>query len=137
VTVESADSGTVSSTYDPATGTITERPDATPAQFTNLFALLGQALASGQARVIGTATISGQQVYEIALADGGKGFFRIGSYQPVLLEVPSRTGQLVTYSVSVFEYLPATTANLSLLSLSDQHPGAQVVQGATTTGKRN
>jgi hypothetical protein len=137
VTVEYADSGTVSSTYDPATNTITERPDASPAQFTNLFALIGQALASGQARLIATTTISGQQVYEILLADGGKGFFRIGSYRPVLLELPSRTGQVITYSVSVFEYLPATAANLSLLSLSGQHPGAHVVQSAATTGKGN
>jgi hypothetical protein len=33
-----------------------------------------------------------------------------------------------------YEYLPATAANLSLLDLSAQHPGATVKSGAGTGG---
>jgi hypothetical protein len=33
-----------------------------------------------------------------------------------------------------YEYLPATAANLSLLDLSAQHPGATVQNGAGTDG---
>jgi hypothetical protein len=41
---------------------------------------------------------------------------------------------LETIHMETYEYLPATAANLSLLDLSAQHPGATVKSGAGTGG---
>jgi hypothetical protein len=127
LSAEFADTGTQSESYDPATNTISERPDSAPAQFTNVFANIREALASGQAQLDGTTSIDGQNVYVVKLANGGTGYFNTSTYRPILLKVPSVTGQTITYMVAVFEYLPATTENLRLLSITDQHPGARIV----------
>jgi hypothetical protein len=128
---EFADTGQESLSYDSSTNTITERADRAAAQFTNVFALVHAALASGDARLLGTTVVGGVNVYKVALADGGTGFFRTDTSAPVRLELPSRTGEIISYRVQTFEYLPASPGNLKLLSLTVQHPSARVIRAGS------
>lgn len=98
-----------------------------------------QALDNGQARVLGTAIVDGVQTYEIQFASKG-GFDSQGpiayvdqsTYKPVELVDPKPDGGTAHLQVVALEYLPATPANMRLLSLEDRHPGAQVVRGVSS-----
>ena len=49
------------------------------------------------------------------------------SYRPIEIADPQNDGTIVHLRVTAFEYLAATPANQSLLSLTARYPGAQVI----------
>ncbi len=147
-TPEESVNAATASWYDPATHTIHQSPIAkSPQGFDDPIAQVHQALQNGDARVLGTAHVDGMNTYRIQFAE--KGRFGSGSlvayvdqstYRPVRLDDPQRNGAVVHLRVVTIEFLPATSANLQLLSLTARHPRAQVVsdgssQSATATGK--
>jgi hypothetical protein len=96
---------------------------------------------SGQARVVGKTTIHGVDAWELTvsgesdvpgsdgrgfavLPPGSTAFVAAGSYRPLVIDYGAH-GRKVSYEA--YEYLPATSANVSLLSVAAQHPGARVV----------
>jgi hypothetical protein len=135
-----ASSGSTMSWWDSATNTIHEQVAPTPQQpFDDPLAQIRSELSAGRARVLGTATIDGQQTYEIQF--GRKGQFDAHSsvayvdrttYRPLVLSAPQHDGSFVRLRVTTFEYLPRTKANMPLLSLSARHPSARVVADPST-----
>jgi hypothetical protein len=122
-----SDNGTTSFEYDPATNTIYEHPDSSPpSAFTDPVAQVRQELASGHAQVNGTVVIEGASLYKIDLPHGLVGYFDTGNYAPRYLDDPQRDGTVVRLRVAVYEYLPMTSANRDLLSVTAQHPGARI-----------
>jgi hypothetical protein len=133
---ESASTGTTASFYDATTNTIHEsgatKHGAGASE--DPLATVRADLADGIARLLGPAITDGTPTYEIQFAD--KGGFGSGSliayvdrqtYRPILLSDPQRNGGVVQLKVVAFEYLPVTSANLRLLSLTARHPGARIV----------
>jgi hypothetical protein len=88
----------------------------------------GQILAllrSGHARVIGHATVDGQETVEIQSADRHTTYYVAPeTYQPVQLTTRGTTGGVVTH-FDTYEELPLKDNN-GLLSLTAQHPGALI-----------
>jgi hypothetical protein len=56
------------------------------------------------------------------------------TYEPIELHSVADDGTVVTSRFVSYEFLPATAANLALLNLHKQHPGATVVQDVTVEG---
>lgn len=138
-----SDDGTTVAFYDPTTNTITQTPSlkkpAAPPD--NPLTDIKQALQNGQARVLGTATVDGTATYEVQLADQNGfdaqsliAYVDQTSYRPIELADPHNNGAIVHLRVVTFEYLPATAANLSLLSLTAHYPNARVVSTPPATG---
>ena len=124
---EFASIGTTGFHYDPATNTISERPDSARPGFRDDVSLIRQELAHGQARVAGTVVIDGTLVRRIDLPQGQVAYFDNNSYQPRYLDVPQSDGSTLRLRVAVYEYLPMTPANRALLSMTARHPTARVV----------
>jgi hypothetical protein len=125
------------SNYIAATNTITTSPveaqqagrSHAPADYA---AALRALVASGQAKVAGTATVDGVAAYRLivggeygGLVPGSSAYVAQGSYRPLEIDYDYHGGETVTFTA--YEYLPATSANLSLLSVTAQHPAARVV----------
>jgi hypothetical protein len=123
---EFADNGTTSYLYDASTNTIYERPNSAAPTFTDPVSLLRQQLANGQATVTGTTTISGQPLYGIRLASGITTYVDKGSYIPRYIDSPQRNGSNLRFTVVSYEYLPSTPQNTQLLSITAQHPSANI-----------
>jgi hypothetical protein len=135
--------GTTVAFYDPTTNTITEsasrKTPTTPPD--NPLTDIKQQLQIGQARVLGTATIDGTRTYEVQLADKNGfdsqsliAYVDQTSYRPIEIADPQNNGTIVHLAVVAFEYLPATPANLNLLSLTARYPTARVVSNPSDTG---
>ena len=125
--VEFSDNGTTSFEYDPATNTIYERPDSSPRPAPNdPVAQIRQEVASGQAQVNGTVNIDGVPLYKIDLPQGRVGYFDTSNYALRYLDQPQPDGTVVRLRIEVYEYLPMTSANQDLLSVTAQHPGARI-----------
>ena len=125
--VEFSDNGTTSFEYDPARNTIYERPDSSPRPaFTDPVARIRRELASGQAQVNGTVNIDGVALYKIDLPQGRVGYFDTRNYALRYLDQPQPDGTVVRLRIEVYEYLPMTSANQDLLSVTAQHPGARI-----------
>lgn len=60
---------------------------------------------------------------------GLAGYFDTGDYRPRYLDDPQRNGSVVRLRVAAYEYLAMTPANRALLSITAQHPRAQIVTG--------
>ena len=134
---EFADDGTNSFEYDPSTNTIAEQPDSSAPTFTDPVAQVKQELATGQAQETGTATIGGASLYRIDLPQGLVAYFDTVTYKPRYLDDPQRDGSVVRLRVAAYDYLAMTPANRALLSITAQHPRAQIVIGGAgaATGK--
>jgi hypothetical protein len=128
---EFADNGTSSFEYDPATNTIREQPDSSAPSFVDPVAQVRQELASGQAEETGTVQIGGVPLFKIDLPHGLVGYFSTADYLPRYLDDPQRDGSVVRLRVAAYGYLAMTTANRALLSITAQHPRAQVVIGGS------
>jgi hypothetical protein len=123
---EFADNGTTSFTYDSATNTIYQRPDSAPPQYSDPLSQIRELLNSGQAQVLGIVEIDGLSLYKIELPEGVIGYVDKADYRPVYVDEPQRNGEVVRLHILEIGYLPSTPRNLSLLSMSAQHPDARV-----------
>ncbi len=143
---EAAWNGSTMSSYDSATNTmyvgVYGRPDRSPVDVT---ATLRSLISSGQAHVDGSTVVDGVPAYVLSLsgipAGSGvtNGTYDVAKsdYRPLLLQttVACQQGQCPeTVQYQTYEYLPETPANLSLLDLSTQHPGATVVNANGVPG---
>jgi hypothetical protein len=126
---EFADDGTTSFEYDPSTNTIAEQPDPSPSTFEDPVAQVRKELANGQAHETGTARIGGVSLYRIDLPHGLVGYFDTVDYKPRYLDDPQRDGSVVRLRVAAYQYLAMTPANRDLVSVTAQHPRAQIVIG--------
>jgi hypothetical protein len=128
-TGEFADDGTNSFEYDPTTNTISEQPDTSKPTFADPVAQVRQELASGQAVATGTVTIGGVSLYKIDLPQGVVGYFATSDYRPRYLDDPQRDGSVVRLRVVAYQYLTLTPSTQALVSITAQHPRAQIVTG--------
>jgi hypothetical protein len=103
-------------------------------------------LASGEARTDGTVIVNGREAVRIVFTGSGSPASSRGratgatyimdaqTYEPIELREVGDDGTVVTSRFVTYETLPATAANLALLSLREQHPDATVVQDGTVEG---
>jgi hypothetical protein len=133
---EGAYTGSTSETFDPASNTIVERPAGQAEPYIDPVAQLRALLADGNARIVGTTQIDGEQVYEITASSStdmllnGTIYVDATTYHPVradLAPTACRCGVPEHIRFLAYEYLPATPDNVSLTSLTAQHPGARIV----------
>jgi hypothetical protein len=143
---EAAWNGTTMSSYDSASNTLyvdIYSPQNRPTVDTA--ATIRSLIASGQAHVAGSAVVDGVPAYVLSLSglpEGGglaNGTYDVAQsdYHPLLLQttVGCQQGQCPeTVQFQAYEYLPETSANLSLLDLRAQHPGATVVNAGGVPG---
>ena len=139
---EGAWDGKTGSTYDQATNTITVG-GYIPGHSDDTAATLRSLIASGQARVTGTTVVDGVPARTLAISGlpGGRAGGAVnGTYdvaqsddRPLLVQTTTDCGPgpcTETLRFQAYEYLPATAANLALLSLQAQHPGATIKAAA-------
>jgi hypothetical protein len=149
---EAASNGTASSSYDAASNTLyvdIYNPQNHPPVDTA--ATIRSLISSGQAQVSGSAVVDGIPAYVLSLSGlpAGSGLANAtydvaqSDYHPLLIQgtVPCAQNQrqcteteTETVQFQTYEYLPETSANLSLLDLSAQHPGARVVNAGGVPG---
>jgi hypothetical protein len=141
---ESSFDGTTMESYDPSTNTIREPPanqqDTPEDPVTKIRTLLD----NGDAQIVGRTTIDGRPVFKIQAHSTddvlftGTIYVDRQSYEPVLAEIEQRAydcghstpcAGLERIRFLTYEYLPANTQNLQLLSTATQHPSARVIQG--------
>jgi hypothetical protein len=106
------------------------RPTSEPAR---LLRVMRSMLSSGEAREQGSITVAGRRAIRI-VADNASLLVDAESYDPIEWTIVSDDGVEQTSRFRTYEVLPATDANLALLSLRAQHPGAKVVPGITVDG---
>ena len=125
-------------------------PGGSPGTGDRLLDDIREYLASGEARTDGTITVNGREALRIVFAgsDGASTspaalrahaiarVYLVGAqtYEPIELRDVGDDATVVTSRFVTYESLPATAANLALLSLRKQHPGATVVQDVTVEG---
>jgi hypothetical protein len=143
---EAAWNGTTMSSYDAASNTLYVGIYSPPNHATvDTAATIRSLIASGQAQVDGSTVVDGVPAYVLSLsglsAGGGlkDGTYDVAKsdYHPLLLQttVGCQQGQCPeTVQFQTYEYLPQTPANLSLLDLAAQHPGATVVNAGGVPG---
>ena len=128
--------GTNQSEYDPASNTIrvTPDPEGTSRPAADVAETLRSLVDSGSARVAGTSTLDGVPVYKLTISDAprpfleGTAYVARDTYHPVLIETTGGACNCTeTIRFQTYEYMPATTANLRLLDLTEKHPGARVI----------
>ena len=102
-------------------------------------------IASGQAKVAGSAVVDGVPAYVLSLSGqpSGSGLANAtydvakSDYHPLLIQGTTVCQQgpcTETVQFQTYEYLPETSANISLLDLRAQHPGATVVDAHGVPG---
>lgn len=116
-------------------GTEMPPPSGSPGTGDRLLDDIRGYLSSGEAREDGTVLVDGREAVRIVFA-GSKSTYLVDAttYEPIELRDVADDGTVVTSRFETYELLPATPANLALLSLRKQHPGATVVPDATVEG---
>jgi hypothetical protein len=134
---EAAWNGSSYSTYDAGSNTVTDGPSAGSSsgsshEPTDFAATLRALVQSGDATVDGTSTINGVQAYRLTVTNSpdpwllGTAYVATSDYHPLEIDTTTNSETIV---YQTYEYLPSTSANLQLLDLAAQHPGAAVVGG--------
>ncbi len=123
---EAGDNGTTSFLYDSSTNTIYEQPDSSAPTFEDPIASVRKALNDGAAHVEGTVVIGGESLYKIELPQGMVGYFDRATYVPRYLDDPQGDGSVLRLRVAAYEYLPMTSGNAKLLSVTAEHPNARI-----------
>jgi hypothetical protein len=123
---EGADDGTTRFRYDAHANAIYQAPDSSGPTLIDPVSVVRQQLVNGSAQVAGTVTIDGVSLYKIELPDGVVGYFDRTDYRPMYLDNPQRDGSVVRTEVVTYEELSMTPENAKLLSITAQHPNAQV-----------
>ena len=144
---EASSSGTSYFVYEPASNAITVYAGTTPNLPVDIAATLRSLIQAGQAHVEGTTVIDGVPAYQLTvsgLAPGwasgvANGTYDVAQsdYHPLLVQtrVSCSSGDCPeTIRFQTYEFLPATAANLALLDLSAQHPGAHIVSRTPAPG---
>ncbi len=113
--------------YDAATNTIYQGPSTDAAQIASADeGFRSQALDmlnSGQAVEDGHETVLGRDAIRIVSKDGHEVYLvDAATYDPLEWRTTGTGG--VTLTFGAYEVLPASAANLALLDLAEQHPGA-------------
>jgi hypothetical protein len=138
---DTAYNGSSYSSYDPATNTIRQWPNAEPLPpLHDPTVLLREMISAGTAHLVGTAELAGKPVYELAISGAqdpflnGRAYVTTDDYTPVLIQtsvdIPCGSSTCTTpesVSFSTYEHLAASPTNLRLLDLPAQHPTAQVI----------
>ncbi len=124
--IEAANDGTTSFEYEAGANTVIETPTAFAPALVDPIAGVREQLASGGAKVAGTATIDGVSLYKIELPNGVVGYFDTTDYRPMYLDNPQGDGSVVRTRVVAYEELPMTAETAKLLSITAQHPQARV-----------
>lgn len=131
--------GSAYSSYDASTNTISTGSDnAGPAgkshEPTDIIATLRQLVQSGQAHVDATTTLDGVPAYRLTVGGStdrflnGTVYVARDSYRPLLIETGAGCLGTCTETIryQIYEYLTSNPANMKLLDLAAQHPGATV-----------
>jgi hypothetical protein len=106
------------------------RPTSEPAR---LLRVMRNMLSSGEAREEGAATVDGRRAVRL-VAGNASLLVDAETYDPLEWSIVSDDGVRQTSRFRTYEVLPATAANLALLSLRAQHPGAKIEPGITVEG---
>ena len=93
---------------------------------TDLVPFLRSALTAGAAREEGRGAVGGREAIRIGLPPHMTLLVDAETHEPLEWTVVSDDGTRVTSRFEAYELLPATPANLALLSLRAQHPDAPV-----------
>jgi hypothetical protein len=123
---EGADDGTTRFRYDAHANAIYQAPDSSGPTLIDPVSVVRQQLVNGSAQVAGTVTIDGVSLYKIELPNGVVGYFDRTDYRPMYLDNPQQDGSVVRTRVVTYEELSMTPENAKLLSITAQHPNAQV-----------
>jgi hypothetical protein len=92
-------------------------------------------LASGEAREDGRLAVGGREAIRIVSSDSKLTLVvDAESFEPIEWHSVSDEGSRLVSRFETYELLPATPANLALLSLRAQHPDAAVEPGVTVEG---
>jgi outer membrane lipoprotein-sorting protein len=136
------------SEYDPTSNTITvtAEEDSASRPAVDIAQTLRSLVDSGDAQVEGETTLNGVAVYKLRVSGAPRPFLEGTAYvardthYPLLIENtggPCNCTETIRFQA--YEYLPASGANLQLLDLTAQHPGArgrhQGTTQTTTTAK--
>lgn len=141
--VEHATSGGRPLAYDSLTNTIytlppeTELPPARPPKegAERLLEVMRSHLASAEVREEGPVTVDGRDAIRlVSSAWNATLLVDAVTYEPIEWRLVSDEGIAVTNRFQVYELLPATDANLALLSLTAQHPDATVEPSLVVEG---
>jgi hypothetical protein len=122
----SASASIVPASSRPATPSEPNPNPDSPAFASEILALL----RSGNARVVGPATVDGQSTIEIDSSDGRTTYYvDAKSYAPVQLNTQGTDGG-TSLQFHIYETLTGAAARNSLLSLATQHPTATIDRSA-------
>jgi hypothetical protein len=139
------------SDFDAASNTIAVQPESGSPSGRgapgDLAATIRSLVESGQAKIDEETTFDGVAAYKLTVSGAdqpylnGTVFVARSDYRPLEIETTQagRAGDVAeTVVFQTYEHLPANQANLRLLDLAAQHPGARVVSeetGAATSSK--
>ncbi len=145
---EASWNGSSYANYDQSSNTISQQPGGSSGSRNSpddAAADLRALVESGQATIDSETSFDGVAAYRLTVNGAsphylnGTVFVRRSDYRPLEIQTAAQagpTGALVaeTIEFKAYEYLPASPANLGLLSLASQHPGAQIVGQGTGDG---